>query len=175
MRELVPLRYAHGDPSLLPLRVGRLGSLAAGPRGARRSFPSRAGRWSLPGRVSRSGGRHAGAAPLFSKEGSRRNVCSPGGNGGLARRNGSSSREVLLRSPTPVAEPVFSPFAAGSASRRLGSGRSAALASRSAPAGNDSYLVDPASSHMLVSKIKPCMSKYERFEYSETANGSLHQ
>ena len=25
------------------------------------------------------------------------------------------------------------------------------------------YLVDPASSHMLVSKTKPCMSKYERF------------
>jgi hypothetical protein len=25
------------------------------------------------------------------------------------------------------------------------------------------YLVDPASSHMLVSKIKPCMCKYERF------------
>ena len=24
----------------------------------------------------------------------------------------------------------------------------------------NSYLVDPASSHMLVSKIKPCMSKY---------------
>jgi hypothetical protein len=24
------------------------------------------------------------------------------------------------------------------------------------------YLVDPASSHMLVSKIKPCMSKYKR-------------
>ena len=23
------------------------------------------------------------------------------------------------------------------------------------------YLVDPSSSHMLVSKIKPCMSKYE--------------
>lgn len=23
------------------------------------------------------------------------------------------------------------------------------------------YLVDPASSHMLVSKIKPCMCKYE--------------
>jgi hypothetical protein len=27
---------------------------------------------------------------------------------------------------------------------------------------NDSYLVDPASSHMLVSKIKPCMSKYKQ-------------
>ena len=27
--------------------------------------------------------------------------------------------------------------------------------------GHGSYLVDPASSHMLVSKIKPCMSKYK--------------
>ena len=27
---------------------------------------------------------------------------------------------------------------------------------------NGSYLVDPASSHMLVSKIKPCMSKYKQ-------------
>ena len=38
----------------------------------------------------------------------------------------------------------------------------------------DSYLVDPASSHMLASKIKPCMSKYEHL-YCETANGSLNQ
>ena len=37
-----------------------------------------------------------------------------------------------------------------------------------------SYLVDPASSHMLVSKIKPCMSKYTTL-HSETANGSLNQ
>ena len=37
-----------------------------------------------------------------------------------------------------------------------------------------SYLVDPASSHMLVSKIKPCMSKYKQL-YRETANGSLNQ
>ena len=37
-----------------------------------------------------------------------------------------------------------------------------------------SYLVDPASSHMLVSKIKPCMSKY-KLQHSETANGSLNQ
>ncbi|KAF1343394.1 hypothetical protein EJ07DRAFT_149936, partial [Lizonia empirigonia] len=34
------------------------------------------------------------------------------------------------------------------------------------------YLVDSASSHMLVSKIKPCMSKYKQL-YRETANGSL--
>jgi hypothetical protein len=40
--------------------------------------------------------------------------------------------------------------------------------SRISPAGSrsngwrkGSYLVDPASSHMLVSKIKPCMSKYK--------------
>ena len=30
-------------------------------------------------------------------------------------------------------------------------------------ARHESYLVDPASSHMLVSKTKPCMSKYKRF------------
>ena len=38
----------------------------------------------------------------------------------------------------------------------------------------DSYLVDSASSHMLVSKIKPCMSKYKQL-YRETANGSLYK
>ena len=35
-------------------------------------------------------------------------------------------------------------------------------------------LVDPASSHMLVSKIKPCMSQY-KLQHGETANGSLKQ
>ena len=35
-------------------------------------------------------------------------------------------------------------------------------------------LVDPASSHMLISKIKPCTSKY-KFLYNETANSSLKQ
>ena len=39
-------------------------------------------------------------------------------------------------------------------------------------APHDSYLVDPASSHMLVSKIKPCMSKHIPL-YGEAANGSL--
>ena len=36
------------------------------------------------------------------------------------------------------------------------------------------YLVDPASSRMLVSKIKPCMCKYKLLN-SKTANGSLNQ
>ena len=35
-------------------------------------------------------------------------------------------------------------------------------------------LVDLASSHMLVSKIKPCMSQYKHL-HGETANGSLKQ
>ena len=45
---------------------------------------------------------------------------------------------------------------------------------RSAEHSTSSYLVDPASSHMLVLKIKPCMSKYKHL-YRETANGSLKQ
>ena len=36
--------------------------------------------------------------------------------------------------------------------------------------GKFGNLVDPASSHMLVSKIKPCMSKYKLL-YGETADG----
>ena len=35
-------------------------------------------------------------------------------------------------------------------------------------------LVDPASSHMLVSKIKPCMCVYT-FQHNKTANCSLTQ
>ena len=45
---------------------------------------------------------------------------------------------------------------------------------KASPRRTDSYLVDSASSHMLVSKIKPCMSKYKQL-YCETANGSLNQ
>ena len=33
----------------------------------------------------------------------------------------------------------------------------------SKPLNKDINLVDPASSHTLVSKIKPCMSKYKQF------------
>ena len=48
------------------------------------------------------------------------------------------------------------------------------ITNRTSAWSDDSYLVDPASSHMLVSKIKPCMSKYKHL-YCETANGSLNQ
>jgi hypothetical protein len=36
------------------------------------------------------------------------------------------------------------------------------IAFRRGSVSDSSYLVDPASSHMLVSKIKPCMSKYKQ-------------
>ena len=36
-------------------------------------------------------------------------------------------------------------------------------AKRGGGPSDGSYLVDPASSHMLVSKIKPCMSKYNLY------------
>ena len=48
------------------------------------------------------------------------------------------------------------------------------LGLRTAVQHRDRNLVDPASSHMLVSKIKPCMSQYES-QHGETANGSLKQ
>ena len=58
---------------------------------------------------------------------------------------------------------------------RLGTRRQK-LEGSSSPLAHDSVnnLVDPASSHMLVSKIKPCMSQYKLL-YGETANGSLKQ
>ena len=43
------------------------------------------------------------------------------------------------------------------------SGTAAAAASALLKRKGRSYLVDPASSHMLVSKIKPCMCKYKLF------------
>ena len=42
------------------------------------------------------------------------------------------------------------------------------------PLDFSSNLVDPASSHMLVSKTKPCTSKY-KLNDGETANGSLQR
>ena len=39
----------------------------------------------------------------------------------------------------------------------------ASLVSPVIPRNGNNYLVDPASSHMLVSKIKPCMSKYRLY------------
>ena len=58
--------------------------------------------------------------------------------------------------------------------KRLGAGRFASASELLFLLETVRYLVDPASSHMLVSKIKPCMSKYKLL-YGETADGSLKQ
>ena len=43
----------------------------------------------------------------------------------------------------------------------LALGRVRLVRAAGSPSSSIRYLVDPASSHMLVSKIKPCMSKYK--------------
>ena len=85
--------------------------------------------------------------------GVRRVVSCRRSHGCLTRTDGD-----VLRSPVPGTDRAASPRA------------SAALLAKVIA----TYLVDPASSHMLVSKIKPCMSKYKLL-HGETANGSLNQ
>ena len=79
------------------------------------------------------------------------------------------SRAALLRAPDCRGTPRVLLLVNYSSLRKLGSRRRPRAARR-----QDSYLVDSASSHMLSSKIKPCMSKYKQL-YSETANGSLYK
>src|ERR1700733_8784223 len=69
--------------------------------------------------------------------------------GSLQRRGRSAS----LRGPGEL----FNPEACETGGLGLTVSRGGIRRGRS-----DSYLVDPASSHMLVSKIKPCMSKYKQ-------------
>ena len=61
--------------------------------------------------------------------------------------------------------PLRRPLPAASQTRVMASGRDGSPLLRGGPSVGDPlvgrYLVDPASSHMLVSKIKPCMCKYE--------------
>ena len=82
-----------------------------------------------------------------------------------SRLRGASSRVRLLRELASLPRNYSGP--------RKGA-RVVAAPPGAAPPVEDSYLVDSASSHMLVSKIKPCMSKYKQL-YGETANGSLNQ
>ena len=96
--------------------------------------------------------------PFPKKRRKPRNFASPLAAGPLA---GRPSRDLVL-----FALGLESPVASLSSRR----GRRGDAASDP----TDRYLVDPASSHMLVSKIKPCMSKYKP-PHGETANGSLDQ
>jgi hypothetical protein len=73
-----------------------------------------------------------------------------GSGGGLSGPGAFRGRPFLANYSTPLVGVAGVPFALPSRGGRSG-----------APA-QDSYLVDSASSHMLVSKIKPCMSKYKQ-------------
>jgi hypothetical protein len=72
---------------------------------------------------------------------------------------------LSLGKPLSKTDGVRFPSVTTPESATAGGGSGPRGRSSSRPAGRplsyaDSYLVDPASSHMLVSKIKPCMSKY---------------
>ena len=83
----------------------------------------------------------------------------------------AAAPQALSRDPAARAPAARSDLPAAASQRPPTTGGHA----RPRPAGaNGSYLVDSASSHMLVSKIKPCMSKYKQ-THGETANGSLNK
>jgi len=94
----------------------------------------------------------------------------PGSDGGIdgSRQVEPTERALGCRLQSPTGGDVLQ-VEAGDAGNRVQGFLEGALSPKGV-----SYLVDPASSHMLVSKIKPCMSKYKLL-HSETANGSLNQ
>ena len=83
--------------------------------------------------------------------------------GGGPPSRGPPARAPAPRPTSPAAPPP--PVRGGKRRPSRTTSRRAPSAPRTlrapAPAERTCYLVDPASSHMLVSKIKPCMCKYE--------------
>ena len=103
--------------------------------------------------------------------------------GCLSRKAKPASQALASRRLTTVRLLAHTPLNAVARARTRSAARQTlrlALSRPPPPPGRrggrqtSSYLVDPASSHMLVSKIKPCMSKYKP-PHGETANGSLDQ
>ena len=87
---------------------------------------------------------------------------------------GAGKQAVSLRNASQQELPAVASCTARVAGRTHRLGMLSGAAEVEVDDRDESYLVDPASSHMLVSKIKPCMSKYKLL-YCETANGSLNQ
>ena len=79
--------------------------------------------------------------------------CPKAWDGGLLRRSRGARGSCVTPAPTASVR-------SGEPRGRVGMNESRA-ACVGWPGADGSYLVDPASSHMLVSKIKPCMSKYK--------------
>ena len=127
-------------------------------------------------------------APPAPQAGPGPDSARPDPPGGPGKERESTERTAPMAEPRrPPAPPPRRAAAGGRAggkrSRRPGAPAQTEAAPPSpggrtgrggAPEGKGSNLVDPASSHMLVLKIKPCMSKYKHL-YCETANGSLNQ
>lgn len=88
----------------------------------------------------------------------------------MRRRKLISSPDSVSRHENVTRESVLQPEAVGGAV----AGHAGEPCGHCGPVREDSYLVDPASSRVLVSTTKPCMSKYKHL-YCETANGSLYQ
>ena len=144
---------------------GRSGSVGAAGRpaerafsaaGVRNSFLSAAGesplsdRWTGPGGTRTDEPREKASFPGV------RGPQGPGARGGAPQLMAESG---LVPTPSLVSI-TFNTLRQTSVGESVL--RRASLGSLSAET-NDSYLVDPASSHMLVSKIKPCMSKYNLY------------
>jgi hypothetical protein len=92
---------------------------------------------------------------------------------GLVGANGWSSVSPRCAGGAAAAGRLVRPFhlansapsgvaGAGSRDGAVGIPAISAVPSRPGRSSGTSYLVDSASSHMLVSKIKPCMSKYKQ-------------
>lgn len=78
---------------------------------------------------------------------------------GCGGRGGARGRSALGSGPERLLYAALDDTTAGTADvPRPASGRAEPASTRTC------YLVDPASSHMLVSKIKPCMCKYEQVQ-----------
>ena len=117
------------------------------------------------GRSRRSPRRCGASVKLFGEAPSLRSAPGAVGGDGPLRAPGPSCLDGVP-APCVVSSPgvlrrELVPVALVAMACRL-RGRAAVRAfSRLSRGGEGSYLVDPASSHMLVSKIKPCMSKYK--------------
>lgn len=83
------------------------------------------------------------------------------GDRGARSSSGIRYAARLTGGPRPPSVPLERCVPRSNAARLPGSSRPPSGGATRSRRPRGSYLVDPASSHMLVSKIKPCMCKYE--------------
>ena len=154
-----PLSFGGGA---LEGRAGRA-SAAGRPAGRRRpgreicfpacGWPALPDRWTGPGGTRTDEPREKAPFPRFA--------AGPQGSGRAGgRRTTRPKRGVRPTRRSGFYRNTLRPAPAGESRRSARAGPRVPLRCGRL---KDSYLVDPASSHMLVSKIKPCMSKYNLY------------